>query len=272
MPLILPGRVNPTQIKPGAQVHLDLENPFSTGLKIQTLFNDAYGTTVHNMVPNGINGVASAATWKNDARFGVVISPGGANPNKIDYTASAAKLTTASNTTKWSMEFWVNHSALAGNAGYADYFDFDASSIEIWNDYATGKPHFSIGGTDLVSSVALTVGKWYHLIFVFDGANLLIYINGVKTGSAAQATTPLNTVTTNDWYLFNDASGGGALIGTASSYRYWVGRALIAAEVFELYVHPFANVYTLKDRVYFFIAAIPTGGGGTISAPRSPAL
>lgn len=67
-----------------------------------------------------------------------------------------------------------------------------ANRLWTWTLNTTGAVSFAArnagGATQTVTSASLTNSIWYHLVAVRDGANLILYVNGVNVASTASTT------------------------------------------------------------------------------------
>jgi Concanavalin A-like lectin/glucanases superfamily len=81
---------------------------------------------------------------------------------------------------------------------------------------------------------ALVAGEWYHLAATYDGANLILYVNGTVAGTATDTS---DAWTTNSGVRIGYAVGNFEhfwLVGTVDEAAVW-NRALTASEVATLY-------------------------------------
>jgi hypothetical protein len=83
------------------------------------------------------------------------------------------------------------------------------------------------GGTgNITDPTPLTTGAWHMIVAVYDGANLLLYRNGVLAASGVDATT-LNATYGNSFYLgavgFNQGFGG-----TWAPWKGWLDSCIVA--------------------------------------------
>jgi hypothetical protein len=88
-----------------------------------------------------------------------------------------------------SRRIWSNYTIAASKLGGWDVF-IDASRIL---HFQSGKNTGLVAGTDyqeLNSLTAITNAIWTHLAFVYNGSNLLIYVNGVLDATAVWANAP----------------------------------------------------------------------------------
>ena len=105
--------------------------------------------------------------------------------------------------------------------------------IQVWDDnliYTAVKTNN--GFVEVPSSGAITYGQWLHVVTVYDGTNIILYLNGVEDNSLPQT----GTIETNDFDLeIGGASGNGTdFIGSLDDVRIY-NRALSATEILQLY-------------------------------------
>lgn len=128
----------------------------------------------------------------------------------------------------------------------SDYFrcSFNAGAGSPSTDGLLNFAHTNSSGSsyDFYSNTALSTGQWYHVVFVFDGADKIIYING--TEDARTSASDIGTGTTRYGYIGAGSEagteGGSINSGTQPSGRidelvYWDNYALSSSEVSELY-------------------------------------
>ena len=122
--------------------------------------------------------------------------------------------------------------------------------FELRNTGTTGKYEINIRTTvvkDCLATSVIPTGVWTHILAVYNGSDLRIYINGVLENTTASVTGNLNSATTTT-YLGRRTDGyyfGGAL----DEVGIW-SRALSSTEVGELYnsgaglTYPFTKTAT----------------------------
>lgn len=97
----------------------------------------------------------------------------------------------------------------------------------------------SANGTALTtaqSSTALTTAVWYHIVGVYNGTDLRIYINGALDGSPVAHTTGIYDGT-QAFQIGNDNTSGGLYLnGVIDDVAIW-NRALSSIEVATLYTY-----------------------------------
>lgn len=125
--------------------------------------------------------------------------------------ANAAPLNLAFSSA-WTVELWVNinqeSSGAArflfgkrnwgGNCSYQGYITYDYDRPAFYN------------GAVYASPVSMTLGKWTHLGYVYDGANINIYMDGVSIYTNPISQNPANALT----YPFTIGGGQGNQEGT----------------------------------------------------------
>jgi hypothetical protein len=105
----------------------------------------------------------------------------------------------------------------------------------------SSKPEFfvssgSASNTSTPSSIALTIGTWYHVAGVYDGATSKIYVNGVL-GASSNVVTTLGTGT-KAMLIGNNLNGDGQTNGSIANARLY-DRALMPGEILAIYSEPF---------------------------------
>ena len=88
-------------------------------------------------------------------------------------------------------------------------------------------------GPTIASKKAINDGKFHHLAFVKQGANLYLYIDGALDGSTAD-TTSGNTTNSSPLYVGSRGNSINYFKGTVDDLRIY-GRALLAQEIADLY-------------------------------------
>jgi hypothetical protein len=96
--------------------------------------------------------------------------------------------------------------------------------------------HVTIGGADYVVSWGggnLTANQWYHIVSVYDGEELRIYVDGVLRGTN---NTPSGTMSNSgsNIRIGTDRNGFGGAIGTIDDVRIY-NRALSSSDITELH-------------------------------------
>lgn len=111
-----------------------------------------------------------------------------------------------------------------------------------------------------------STGKLVDICAVYDGANAILYGNGIKQTSSAQ--TGLLDSATTSLLMFADAtnSTNEAYVGKIVCAMLWT-RALNPAEVMSLTVSPY-QMFLSPTRFGFGLAALP-GGGSTVNMRRT---
>jgi parallel beta-helix repeat protein len=90
-----------------------------------------------------------------------------------------------------TIETWVKASNFAGFPGIIS--KNDDQGYVVWINNSSGTVSARIGNVQFDGG-AITLNRWHHIAVVFDGTNKSIYIDGVRTGSLANA-APTNTGT-----------------------------------------------------------------------------
>jgi len=101
-----------------------------------------------------------------------------------------------------------------------------------WSNAGNNVPTFTLGdGTTQVGAATgtpLTNGQWTHVAGVYDGANLLIYVNGVSSAITSNTTVPTNA-NTMELHLGSDY-GSNVFTGNIDDARIY-NRGLTQSEI-----------------------------------------
>lgn len=139
----------------------------------------------------------------------------------------------------FSISLWARPSAYMGASTFARMASIAASSnkFEYFIIASNSRFIFNVGkngvGDNSVTSSAFTIGQWYHLVAIYDGTNLNLYINGVSAGTA---TYTFGALSSPDglFSLGGAGSTGNGFNGSLDDVRIY-NRALDASEINQLY-------------------------------------
>jgi len=143
----------------------------------------------------------------------------------------------------FTVEGWVNFTALPSSGGYAGFFfargaSASASAFQFYLANASGtyrlETTLSVGSTDYGNTYNLpstpTTGVWYHFAFVRSGSSVYAFWNGTQAGSTATVSGSINTPSTQ---IAIGARGtpfaGLYLNGKIDDFRVTKGEALYTA-------------------------------------------
>src|SRR3989344_980246 len=130
-----------------------------------------------------------------------------AKPTSTNYGQIITKLNIVSTNMPWDIQLYTN-----------DYF------------YTAIKTD-SNGFAEIRSANTASFGQWQHLVTVYNGTNIIFYVNGVQSSIGSQS----GNIVTNDQNLYlGGIAGGEVFLGSIDEIRIY-NRALSAGDVNQLY-------------------------------------
>jgi len=267
----LPGKYT-TPHGRGPSPLLDPSHPSMPGLVGYWGFGEGGGSVVRDLTGQSANG-AWAGTLTN------IWGPGAHGPGGVfDGTTNSVTIgqPAALNITgPLSLACWVNPTALSSGAtsGLVTRDQFTTTrawSLQLLPSGSGGNFRIQVvGATSGIKSVSsnagATLGVWQHVVGLWDGATVWIYVNGVRQ----TASTPLTdgALASVAWDVaLGRATGlaGTFLSGRLDEVGIW-RRALTSAEIGRLYVER-ASLYLPRTRAFS-----PNLRATTVAAPQSTA-
>lgn len=243
--------------KPPIGAKLNYGHPLAKGLVGCWLFNEGSGDKVFDYSGNNIhgsvsNGIAQTTTngWI-DGPDGpaMIFSSHGVDFSDIKELAIAGCMTVLA---------WIKYTAAMSNNGIITRWGTD-QSYGLWV-VSSGKTQFCIRVAEASkvanAAVAYNDNKWHLCAGIFNGANLLINMDGGKEVVVGDATTgPIDTPA----QIVRIGSYGNDFVtpynGKISSIFVYK-RALSASEISQIYAFP----YCMFDRAFMVYWGAESGG------------
>ena len=237
--------------KPKQGVQINPLHPLSRGLVGYWLFNEGSGSRAYDISGKGNHGTltnmspnAQGSGWSG-SRFGGNLSFDGTD-DYIDCGSGFALPTT------FTIILWVKANSYL-NLNYVFWRDDDRPGIRM-NDL--GNWWFATDGNNanqIDSSAVVSIGKWDHLVYIFNGSVSTAYVNGINVGSRTDSTYTQGTSVR----IGGDNNPARHFNGSVDSVRIY-NRTLSAFEVKQLYHDPFCNLMQVPIRRHS-VAAPPIG-------------
>lgn len=205
-------------------------------------FNEGTGTTAADAASTNTLTLRNGATWSGTGKFGAALSLDGVNdradaPNSPGLDINGSAMSVAAWVNLQDQGTWQQLVAKVSSVGTftSPYFSWHLFGGSVSS--TQWLPQFQVvnsGGTsvNVSSSVAVNYGAWVHVVGVYDGSAVRIYVNGMEQGNAAQS----GNVISFSQPLYIGASGlpDGFAKGLIDEVRVYSG-ALSAAQVLTLY-------------------------------------
>lgn len=193
--------------------------------------DESLGSTMYDQSGNGNNGTVYNASWV-DGKYGKALSFNGADAH-VEVANNSSLMPTYVSVSAWMKPVEISSTAKGivrkgagwGVEGYALL-------------YVDGEVRFGIanaGGEDWIaaSSSLVDLNVFSHVVGVYDGTKIYIYVNGVLANSKTTSTTIGSN--TCDLYIGQiDGVGSSFLYGVIDDVRVY-NRALNAEEIGWLY-------------------------------------
>lgn len=142
---------------------------------------------------------------------------------------------------------WQSHTTdSAGNYGLRH--DHSSGQLD-WQVYTSSQGNLSV-------TVTINNNQWYHVVGVYNGINMILYLNGVQIGSPASQTGNLRTGATQGFAFASKANGNSVGFNGFISNVSIHPRSLTADEVAWLYYEPYSMVMAPDPARFFSIPAV----------------
>lgn len=186
-------------------------DPTETNLVGKWLLNDGEGSVVADSSASGNDGTAIGITepafWN---------QPHANFDGTDDYVGTGVGVESTYDFTTFSISCWVNPSEI-GDAQYTKGIvaketgaSSDGFSLGIYN----GNWLFWVSGSAIQINTSFAINAWKHLVGIYDGTNIKLYLNGVQIGATTAATLVNN----------NDELTIGRWIREGNTDRYFFGK------------------------------------------------
>lgn len=153
-------------------------------------FDEGYGTTAHDGSGQGNTGTVTGATWKDGGECisGKCLYFDGSG----DYVSIADSDSLSITGDKITMSAWVKPTAagessdsriLSKNDGVTD----SNYSLEFHSDLELGMRVNNAAPTEYNANRTSKLNEWVYVVGVYDGSNMIMYLNGVESGSVSKS-------------------------------------------------------------------------------------
>src|SRR3990167_3857563 len=163
------------------------------GLHAWYKFDEGSGTVAVDASVGGNNGTINGATWtagKNGGGLGF--------DGRNDYVQASESPSLNISGNAITLSTWVNYrdtnkhqifiaKPFNASSHLSPYFSYSLHGLFVNSTQIKPRFWLSIGGTgkSITSSELISPESWYHIVGVYDGSTMKIYVNGVERGSIA---------------------------------------------------------------------------------------
>ena len=156
-----------------------------------------------------------------------------------------------------SISFWVKQrTEISGGVQTFSFSGSESTALSVEYDFNAGTRRLQLTRIrsslpTITTNYTITLGtaNFYHIVGTYDGANIILYVNGVSVGSTAASLNGTTNWSPGGGY-FSIGANRSANDGSVSQYASAVidesgiwNRAITATEVTNLYNSGFANAY-----------------------------
>jgi hypothetical protein len=193
-----------------------------------TLDEESAGTAADES-PNSLNGTGVSTTQVTGVHGNATLFDGSNSYMTVPHDAAISLAD------EFSVELWYRRDgpsgdyevlAMKGNYNYA---------LVVYKDYIAFTYTDSTGDTPNVFASGFNDGDWHHVVGVYDGSNVLIYVDGGLENTDSAGTEPATN--SNDLYLGGFGPGSYNLDGAIDQVRVHAF-ALSSGEVSDLFEEP----------------------------------
>ena len=150
-------------------------------------FDEGEGTTAYDSSGNGNHGTIYGATWTTDGKFGKALSFDGTD----DYV-DCGRDNSLDMTGPFAIEAWVKLNELTGDhqviAGR--WYDGETADQSYGLEFGHNVPRpqvivYDTSQTTCASPEDINYNQWYHVVGLYDGSYLRIYVNNTQKNSCS---------------------------------------------------------------------------------------
>ena len=156
------------------------------------------GTTAFDSSGNGLTGTlqGSGSLW-GPGKLG---SAGQFNGNAANTSVHISDNDLLDMPSAFTIELWVNSTDLSSQSSFVSHEAYQSNGYMLGvNQGGPAYVFFRIataGGSNVTETgTTLSTNQWYHIAAVYDGTNMYLYLNGVRSGTQTASSAPITSST-----------------------------------------------------------------------------
>lgn len=225
-------------LKPVLGSQLEMGHRLATGLVFGGFFNEGSGTIIQDLSGNGNTGtlLGGDITW-GGGKFGTALNFPGTSG---DYISVANSPTVNITNNSLTISAWIKR------ATDTAYFEGIVSKwiaaqqyfFVVWSDDKLSLYVHTGSAVGVLSTSTIALNRWTHVVGVYNGIDLRLYIDGILNCTPVECTGAL-TSRANDLFLGTGSTTTDQLFNGQISDILIYNRALSPSEIALLYIEPF---------------------------------
>lgn len=225
-----------------------------TGLVGHWEMDEGHGGQVRDKSGNGNHGTIYGATWgDNSPEWVDDVSGGALEFDGVDDYVNCGNDASLNITDAITIEAWVKPGSLPGNGALPNRIVHHNGKFSLYiggseNPNGGACPVLYLYGSSssqLNGNTPLEIGKWVHLVGVFNGADAILYINAGEN-ARMNRTEALSSPTHNLYLGMDEDLASRFFNGTIDDVRIY-NRALSEAEIQKIYEYGRTNKFYLSE-------------------------
>ena len=197
-----------------------------------TANNSGFGTSLNGTLTTMASPATTTSGWTNSGKFGKALVFDGIS----DYVTVADSGKVLSFSTAGTISYWFKRPTLGTHINVGKYIQTGSLKNSLLQVFTDNKIYFTVSDTGsgdtayFTSTNTFTSTDWNHLVGVYNGSTLVVYLNGILLAGTTTGTVPASLYNSSGPFEIGRYNGGNYSTGFIDEVKVYNG-ALTAAEV-----------------------------------------